>query len=274
MSSSVRYSHTYAKTPLQPAYLPFVFGPGLTFAALALTNFGRIGGYSSTFTTLGLLSLLTEPLIYLYQLSPFLAFSFVCLGRIEAFLQLPNAKPSSTPAGAAPAAPTTPSSTEPPTLPSIPPSEIFIRSEKFGWGDNITLHNVSLSLRPGKLTVVTGPVGSGKTTLLLGLLGETDAPSAAGAGSMPLLPEGDVAFCAQAPWLPNRSVRDVVVGPDAFDERRYRAVVGACAVDAVVERLPDGDATAVGPQGARLSPGQRQRVVSVVALSDFVDGLG
>lgn len=45
-----------------------------------------MAGYSRVFMSLTLLNLLAEPLVYAFQLAPYLAFSFVCLGRVQDFL--------------------------------------------------------------------------------------------------------------------------------------------------------------------------------------------
>ncbi|KAK7866066.1 hypothetical protein R5R35_013565 [Gryllus longicercus] len=117
-----------------------------------------------------------------------------------------------------------------------------------------TLSGVTVHVPPGKLCAVIGPVGAGKTSLLLSLLGEL--PPVAGEAKV----GGSVAYAAQEPWLFAASLRSNVVFGRAFDARRYRDVVRACALTRDMQLLPQGDKTPVGDRGAALSGGQRARV--------------
>ncbi|GLG99909.1 Multidrug resistance-associated protein 4, partial [Gryllus bimaculatus] len=100
-----------------------------------------------------------------------------------------------------------------------------------------TLSGVTLHVPPGKLCAVIGPVGAGKAKV-----------------------GGSVAYAAQEPWLFAASLRSNVVFGRAFDARRYRDVVRACALTRDMQLLPQGDKTPVGDRGAALSGGQRARV--------------
>ena len=53
----------------------------------------------------------------------------------------------------------------------------------------------------------------------------------------------------------------------------YRAALVASGLDAVAARLPEGDATPVGPAGSLLSGGERQRVAIARALLRGADVL-
>lgn len=112
------------------------------------------------------------------------------------------------------------------------------------------------NIRRREFTLVLGPIGCGKSTLLKALLGELSAFE----GSIRTNYSG-VSFCDQTPWLPNESVRDIIIGPQAFDESWYDAVVRACALDIDVRTWPNGDETLVGTKGISMSGGQKHRLV-------------
>ena len=47
---------------------------------------------------------------------------------------------------------------------------------------------------------------------------------------------------------------------DPYDEKKYREVIGACALTEDIDRFPNGDFSFVGEHGVALSGGQRARV--------------
>ncbi|WFD02890.1 hypothetical protein MOBT1_001577 [Malassezia obtusa] len=116
----------------------------------------------------------------------------------------------------------------------------------------------------GALSLVTGPVGAGKSSLLLALLGElrctggaVTRPSAAASACAPY---ESTAYCAQSAWIVNASVRENILLGRAYEERRYRAVLDACALGPDLDLLEYHDATEVGEKGTSLSGGQKARV--------------
>ncbi|KAK2051391.1 hypothetical protein LY76DRAFT_675418, partial [Colletotrichum caudatum] len=195
------------------SFIPTTLAPAIVFTALDMTDEAAMGNVSRVFTILSLLVLLCEPLIYLYQLAPYLAFTFVCLGRVGEFLSTPSFR------------------TQPSFLPldkekGLEP-QIQIRNAKFGWtSDNEPVTVPSFSLYPGQVLVVLGRGGSGKTTLLLGLLGETPVCEA----DDMLVDRASIALCAQTTWLPEKkAIRAIIVGSYEFDPVWYDSVVNACA---------------------------------------------
>ncbi len=104
---------------------------------------------------------------------------------------------------------------------------------------------------------------SGKSTLLRAILGEVPIVE----GSIKLSSR-QIAYCAQRPWLPSGTIKEVIQGAtDSFDERRYDEVTENCCLIHDFDTLHDGDETQVGSRGMNLSGGQRQRVVSSHQLS-------
>lgn len=140
-------------------------------------------------------------------------------------------------------------------------------------------------LRTGAVTALIGPNGSGKSTALLVILGlmapERGAVLAGGRPAGELDPDG---WWSHIAWLPQRPVllpgtlREnlELFGAQAGDggrggtTGRAEAVDSACAAtgfDTVLDELPDGWDTVVGPGGVGLSLGQRQRLALVRVLA-------
>ncbi|TPV53574.1 thiol reductant ABC exporter subunit CydD [Pseudarthrobacter phenanthrenivorans] len=118
---------------------------------------------------------------------------------------------------------------------------------------------------PGRWLAVTGPSGSGKSTLLSVLLGFL--PPAAGQARV----TGRAAWCPQEAHLFDSTIRgNLLLGRPAGgqaaadgrqgDDDELRAVLAAVGLSGLVERLPAGLDTRIGPGGAFLSGGERQRL--------------
>ena len=136
----------------------------------------------------------------------------------------------------------------------------------------LALRDVSLSLRPGMLFGVCGPVGCGKSTLLLRILqevaGEVNGAAGGGAASVALC--GSVSYAPQCPWIESGSVKNnILLGGHAtapVDEARYRRVVHACCLEEDFAAWSEGDSTLVGERGVTLSGGQKARIGLARAL--------
>lgn len=72
------------------------------------------------------------------------------------------------------------------------------------------LSDATFRVGKGSITALLGPTGSGKTTLLRTILGELRPDS----GEVSPL-SGPIAYCAQTPWMVNRSIRLNICGPFA-----------------------------------------------------------
>ena len=72
--------------------------------------------------------------------------------------------------------------------------------------------------------------------------------------------KNSIAYAAQKAWLLNASLKDNILFNEEFDNRRYRRVLKACALEPDIEILPGGDQTEIGEKGINLSGGQKQRV--------------
>lgn len=151
-------------------------------------------------------------------------------------------------------------------LPNDSADAVRIVDGTFRWtrrrSDAWSLRSITMSIGQGQLVAVVGSVGAGKSSLCSAILGQMERVR----GSVALKGCGKVAYVAQQAWLQNASVRENITFSRPFDQRRYRAVLDACALQADLAALPAGDATEIGERGINLSGGQKQRVALARAI--------
>jgi len=131
------------------------------------------------------------------------------------------------------------------------------------------IEGISLKIKRGSLTVITGRIGSGKTTLLHTLLGLLPAASGevrwngqiiTDAGNFFVPPR--VAYTAQVPRLFSNTLRNnILLGLNKSDDEIYRSTKLA-VMDRDLEILDDDLETMVGSRGVKLSGGQAQRTAA------------
>lgn len=132
-------------------------------------------------------------------------------------------------------------------------------SVRFHTEGPLVLKGINIEIESGWLVMVTGVTGSGKTTLARTVIGDLQAESGFITTS-----SRQMAFCAQSPWLPNGTIRDLIAGPPGSkvtDEKWYQRILHACDLQYDLSKLPNGDMTFLESGGNSLSGGQRQRVV-------------
>jgi ATP-binding cassette subfamily C protein len=144
----------------------------------------------------------------------------------------------------------------------------------FGYGDNTVLRGVSLTIRAGEITTLTGKSGAGKTTiadLLLGLnrpdSGEVYIDDVA-LGEIDVMQWREMAgYVPQEVILFHDSVlANVTLGDPAFGREEAQAALAAAGAWDFVAQMPQGLDSIVGERGSLLSGGQRQRVAVARAL--------
>ncbi len=108
------------------------------------------------------------------------------------------------------------------------------------------LDNVTLTVDQGELVGVVGATGSGKTSLLISLLGELHKQQ----GRVRV--RGDVAYVSQLAWLPNESIRDVILFGREFDAEKYNRCLQVCGLDVDIAEFNHGDMTKVGEQSVAI----------------------
>ncbi|EKX42001.1 hypothetical protein GUITHDRAFT_88223 [Guillardia theta CCMP2712] len=143
-----------------------------------------------------------------------------------------------------------------------------LQSATIGWNaSRPILTDVNIKIPRGSLTAIVGQVGSGKSTLLSALLG--DAKCLEGEVRAPR----EVGYVPQQAWIQNANIRDNILFGKPMDERRYREVLKACALEADLEKFPNGDETEIGERGVNLSGGQKQRIALARAVYQNFDCL-
>lgn len=135
-------------------------------------------------------------------------------------------------------------------------------------GEQPALHGVSLEVQPGETVALIGPSGAGKSTLARLLVRFADPQSGA------VLVDGhdlrdvqlvslrrNVGLLLQDTHLPDVTAFEAIAqgNPDA-GEAEVATAARAAGVHEVIEALPEGYATRIGPGGGRLSGGQRRRL--------------
>jgi ATP-binding cassette subfamily C (CFTR/MRP) protein 1 len=258
--------------------LPWALAPALTFSIYAIQALVRgISSIETTqaFTSLSIITLLTNPAAKLLSAIPSTAASLGCFDRIQKFLlTVPRVdRRISVPSGGF-------FSTIERQVPEFGDVEMvnLIRKRledkmispvavvadrvalRPAPSAEVVLKNVSFTIPRGSLTMVIGLVGSGKTTLLKAILGET---SYGNDGSISVASRR-MAVSTQTPWLPNTTIRQAIVGSIevnlGFDEDWYIKSLHACALDHDISRLPEGDQTQIGSAKTVLSGGQKHRI--------------
>jgi ATP-binding cassette, subfamily C, bacterial CydCD len=139
------------------------------------------------------------------------------------------------------------------------------------------LDGVSFAIEPGQRVAIVGATGAGKSTivnLLLRFIEPTQGKILGNGISLdPISPEAwraQIAWVPQLPYLFNTSIAEniALARPGAERDDVIRAAQQANA-DAFIRALPQGYATRIGEQGARLSRGQAQRIA--LARAFFAD---
>ncbi|EOV0862462.1 ABC transporter transmembrane domain-containing protein [Vibrio parahaemolyticus] len=156
------------------------------------------------------------------------------------------------------------------------PLPLHIKIDAFHWSKELppALAAVDVTLEPGKMLGIAGPVGSGKSTLLSLLLRQHDLEN----GTIQfgdvkikdaILPQWRNRFAVvnQSPFLFSKSIFDNIAlgNPQATKEQVYQAAKFACIHDDI-KKFPDGYQTEVGEKGITLSGGQKQRIAIARAM--------
>ncbi len=144
----------------------------------------------------------------------------------------------------------------------------------FAYGDNTVLRNVSLTIRAGEITTITGASGAGKTTiadLLLGL----HLPNSGNIriDDMPLGQIDLVRWREMVGYVPQEVIlfhdsvlANVTLGDPALSRDDAEGALAAAGAWEFVSQMPQGIDSIVGERGTLLSGGQRQRIAVARAL--------
>jgi ATP-binding cassette subfamily C protein len=144
---------------------------------------------------------------------------------------------------------------------------IQVQGLSFGYGDELVLDQLNLSIAPGEKVAIVGASGGGKSTLvqlLLGLYTPVSGTIRFGGSTQQEIGldtvRENVAVVLQHPALFNDTVRaNLTMGRTRSDEACWQALEIA-QLEATIRALPNGLDSIVGRSGVRLSGGQRQRL--------------
>lgn len=249
------------------AYCTLTLSPPLVFGVYVGTaSSGYDFSVSKIFTSLVIVTLLSSPLVRLFQVLPQLGGAYGCFQRLHKFLLLEEKydhreirlteKPE---AG------------DPDPL-AARTEIIALRDLSLGWNDesNPILTNINLRVNKGAKIAIIGSVGTGKTLLLKGLIGEAHSTH----GQLILAPSASLAYCSQTAWLENLSAKEIMTqhGREPSGSTFYRQLAFDCVLDDLIG-LPTFASASIGSGGVKLSGGQRQRLVSLHTLSMTLIGL-
>jgi subfamily B ATP-binding cassette protein HlyB/CyaB len=134
--------------------------------------------------------------------------------------------------------------------------------------------DLTLTLKPGRLTVITGPSGSGKSTLaklLMGFYQPGDGSLAIDGADLRHLPANELrahfGVVPQETCLFSGTIYENLVAGQP--QASLEDVVKACAIAEIhepIEALPRGYQTEIGEHGVGLSGGQKQRIAIARAV--------
>lgn len=151
---------------------------------------------------------------------------------------------------------------------------ISLKNVSFGFDETSLLRDLSLEIEPGSLISVVGSNGSGKTTLINLILGFYEPTKGEIlANSIPYDQidieklRREIGVVTQTPLIRTGTIMENISfgNPDAtFDEVREAAFLSTAAE--FIEKLPKNYKTHVGPNGMKLSGGEKQRISIARAL--------
>eukprot|EP00216_Chloropicon_sp_CCMP2111_P001940 CAMPEP_0198246788 /NCGR_PEP_ID=MMETSP1446-20131203/46149_1 /TAXON_ID=1461542 ORGANISM="Unidentified sp, Strain CCMP2111" /NCGR_SAMPLE_ID=MMETSP1446 /ASSEMBLY_ACC=CAM_ASM_001112 /LENGTH=1394 /DNA_ID=CAMNT_0043931111 /DNA_START=581 /DNA_END=4768 /DNA_ORIENTATION=+ len=147
---------------------------------------------------------------------------------------------------------------------------VTVRNGDFAWSLSSPpqLKNINLEVNEGELLMVVGQVGSGKSSILAAILSEMKCRN----GGVSVV--GSVAYTSQEPWIQNATLKQniVISSPGGeVDEKRYEAVLDACALRPDLDVLPGGDMAEIGEKGINISGGQKHRIALARAVYSDAD---
>lgn len=228
---------------------------------------------ATAFTSLSLISLLSMPIfLFVFALPQFTA-SLGCFKRIQEFVLQDSLEADKLPDSTTPEVKQSKQDSKDfmqlvelksPAMNVPEKALVEIRNASFCFKgeEKLVLRNVSLQIIAPSFYMLAGTVGSGKSALLQAILGEMEMAD----GILQKAWNIQIGYCAQEPWLPNLSIRQVILNGSGPDEELYTAAVKACALEEDFASLEHGEETVIGSSGNSLSGGQKQRLSLARAL--------
>ncbi|MEI6398626.1 MAG: ABC transporter ATP-binding protein, partial [Pseudomonadota bacterium] len=150
---------------------------------------------------------------------------------------------------------------------------IRIDALTFSYDQRPIFANLNVEFKPGRLNVIKGVTGAGKSTLFRLILGDLK-PSAGhvyiGSTEADVYSQSsrqNIALVTQFPKLFTASLREnITLFATEVDDERLRRALSVSLIETLVQELPDGLDTVIGPSGLQLSGGQMQSVAIARAI--------
>jgi len=151
--------------------------------------------------------------------------------------------------------------------------EISFKDVSFSYKEDLTIENLNLKIRKGKITALVGLSGAGKSTtadLVMGLLRPDNGHILI--DGVPLDDKNSfswrnhLGYVAQDTFLFNDTIRsNLLIAQSDASEEDLKEVLKLASAEFVFN-LPDGLDTIIGDRGVRLSGGEKQRIALARAL--------
>ncbi|KAJ5533778.1 ABC transporter integral membrane type 1 [Penicillium freii] len=240
--------------------LPAVLAPFATFTIYAIVSVVRHDESilsAQAFTSLALISLLTNPLLIFCQAMPAIWQAIACFNRIEAYGANGTNSSAKYEEEMQPL----------PTSEKFYPSLISFQNATIAWSSEKepVLCDLSVDIHRG-ITMIVGPVGCGKSTLIESTLHQHMVKNGSRTASF-----SRAAYCPQIPWIQNDTIRNNIIGFLEFDQTWYDFVCEVCGLQGDLNTLSEGDTHMAGSGGISLSGGQKQRIALARAVYSRLD---
>ena len=151
---------------------------------------------------------------------------------------------------------------------------VLFKRVSFSYGDQPTLHEVTLEAKPGETIALVGPTGAGKSTVvnLLCRFYEYEEGSITIDGqelknTRKSSLRSALGYVTQEAFLFNGTVREnLCLAKRNASEKELISALKAARAEEFVRKLPEGLDTNVGERGVKLSGGEKQRLSIARAL--------
>lgn len=234
----------------------------IVFVAIANARHDNTFLAAKAFTSLSLISLLTDPALTFIQAIPSCYECLSSFDRMQEYYRQPT-HPGLLPADRDEPSGKTGSDI---SLQQLRPQRgvssepiVAFEDQSFAWSktETPTLKNLNGRIMQGRFTAVVGRTGSGKSTMMESILGETVPTSGRTKRRF-----ARAAYCSQVPWLVKGTLKENVTfgATSPIDEIWYNTVISACGLEFDIQNLTGGDQAQIGDGGSKLSGGQKQRV--------------